>query len=212
MSGLKRGDTLVFATHNPAKIRELGEMVAPFGLTVVSAGALGLPEPEETGTTFEANAILKAVAATASGHPSLADDSGLVVDALNGEPGIYSARWAGPSKDFAHAMQAVEDGLKKANALTPAKRTARFVAVLALAFPDGRTQTFRGEIEGYLVWPPRGPNGFGYDPMFVPEKQEARSAGGASAERTFGEMEGHEKAQLSHRARAFAAFAHAMLK
>jgi XTP/dITP diphosphohydrolase len=203
MSLLKRGDTLVFATHNAAKIREIGEMVAPFGLTVASAGALGLPEPEETGLTFEENAILKAAAAaTASGHPALADDSGLVVDALGGDPGIYSARWAGPKKDFAHAMQIVEDQLAKVGATAPDRRRARFVAVLALAFPDGRTETFRGEVEGHLVWPPRGPNGFGYDPMFVPEHHD----------RTFGEMEGHEKATLSHRARAFAAFAHAMLR
>jgi XTP/dITP diphosphohydrolase len=203
MGALKRGDTLVFATHNPAKLREIGEMVSPFGLKVVSAGALALPEPEETGLTFEENAILKAAAAaTASGHPALADDSGLVVDALGGDPGIYSARLAGPNKDFGHAMQMIEDQLQKAGATEPAQRCARFVAVLALAFPDGRTETFRGEVEGHLVWPPRGPNGFGYDPMFVPEGRE----------RTFGEMEGHEKAKLSHRARAFAAFAHAMLR
>jgi XTP/dITP diphosphohydrolase len=203
MSSLKRGDTLVFATHNPAKIREIGEMVAPFGLTIASAAALGLPEPEEIGLTFEENAILKAgAAATASGHPSLADDSGLVVDALGGDPGIYSARWAGPNKDFGHAMQTIEDQLAKSGATTPDKRRARFVAVLALAFPDGRTETFRGEVEGHLVWPPRGPNGFGYDPMFAPEGHD----------RTFGEMEGHEKANLSHRARAFASFAHAMLR
>ena len=200
---LRRGDTLVFATHNKAKLRELDEMLAPFRMTVASAAALGLPEPEETGLTFEANAILKAVAAaTASGHPSLADDSGIVVDALGGEPGIYSARWAGPTKDFAAAMQRIEDGLRAVGALTPDQRTARFVAVLCLAFPDGRSEIFRGEVEGTLVWPPRGANGFGYDPMFVPLRHE----------RTFGEMEAHEKANLSHRARAFSAFAHAMLK
>ena len=202
MGLLRRGDTLVFATRNPAKIHEIGELVAPFGLTVASAGALGLPEPEEIGLTFEENAILKAVAAaTASKHPSLADDSGLAVDALGGEPGIYSARWAGPTRDFGLAMQKLEDSLKIAGATTPARRTARFIAVLCLAFPDGRTETFRGEVEGRLVWPPRGPNGFGYDPMFVPEGHE----------RTFGEMAPHEKRNLSHRARAFAAFAHAML-
>ncbi len=136
----------------------------------------------------------------------LADDSGIAVDALGGDPGIYSARWAGPNKDFAHAMQTIEDELQKAGATTPDKRTARFIAVLCLAFPDGSTQTFRGEIEGTLVWPPRGPNGFGYDPMFVPEGQHGQGG------RTFGEMGAHEKAQLSHRARAFAAFAHAVLK
>ena len=200
---LRRGDTLVFATHNKAKLRELDEMLAPFGLTVASASALGLPEPEETGLTFEENAILKAAAAaSASGHPSLADDSGIVVDALGGEPGIYSARWAGPNKDFAAAMQKIEDGLRKVGALTPDQRTARFVAVLCLAFPDGRSEIFRGEVEGTLTWPPRGANGFGYDPMFVPLRHQ----------RTFGEMEAHEKATLSHRARAFSAFAHAMLR
>ena len=208
MGLLKRGDTLVFATHNPAKIREIGEMVSPFRLTVVSAGSLGLPEPEETGTTFEANAILKAEAsANASGHAALADDSGLAVDTLNGDPGIYSARWAGPSKDFNAAMRLIEDKLEAAGAKTRDKRTARFVAVLALAAPGAPTQTFRGEVEGHLVWPPRGPNGFGYDPMFVP--REGQHPG---SERTFGEFEPHEKALISHRARAFNAFAHAILR
>ncbi|HVY19145.1 MAG TPA: RdgB/HAM1 family non-canonical purine NTP pyrophosphatase [Bauldia sp.] len=203
MNHLHRGDTIVFATHNAAKIRELDEMLAPFRMTVAAASALGLPEPEETGLTFEENAIIKAVAAaTASGKPSLADDSGIAVDALGGEPGIYSARWAGPNKDFAGAMQTIENELEKAGANTPDKRAARFIAVLCLAFPDGSTQTFRGEVEGTLVWPPRGPNGFGYDPMFVPTGHD----------RTFGEMADHEKAQLSHRARAFQAFAHAVLK
>jgi XTP/dITP diphosphohydrolase len=200
---LRRGDTLVFATHNPGKLREIDELMAPFGLTVASAGALGLPEPEETGLTFEENAILKAVAAaTASGHPALADDSGLAVDALDGDPGIYSARWAGPDKDFAYAMQRVEDELQERGAVKLEARTARFVAVLCLALPDGRTETFRGEVVGHLVWPPRGKNGFGYDPMFVPEGQE----------QTFGEMDSHAKRKMSHRARAFAAFAHARLE
>jgi XTP/dITP diphosphohydrolase len=218
MSLLKRGDKLVFATHNAGKLRELDEMVAPFQITVASASALGLPEPEETGTTFEANALLKATAAaSACGLPSLADDSGLVVDALGGDPGIYSARWAGPTKDFAHAMRLIEEKLVALGATTPERRTARFVAVLAIAFPDGRTQTFRGEVEGHLVWPPRGPNGFGYDPMFVPqEQQEARSGSAATGSertlRTFGEMDAHEKHGMSHRARAFAAFAHAVLR
>ena len=203
MSSLKRGDELVFATHNPGKLREIDELIAPFRMTVASASALGLPEPDETGATFEENAILKAVAAAAaSGHPALADDSGLVVDALGGEPGIYSARWAGPHKDFAHAMQMIEDRLLKAGATTSDLRRAHFVAVLALAFPGGRTEVFHGEVNGHLVWPPRGPNGFGYDPMFVPEGHD----------RTFGEMAPHEKHNLSHRARAFAAFAHAMIQ
>jgi XTP/dITP diphosphohydrolase len=244
MSLLKRGDKLVFATHNAGKLRELDEMVAPFQITVASASALGLPEPEETGTTFEANALLKATAAaSACGLPSLADDSGLVVDALGGDPGICSARWAGPTKDFAHAMRLIEEKLVALGATTPDRRTARFVAVLAIAFPDGRTQTVRGEVEGHLVWPPRGPNGFGYDPMFVPAQQEASSgsrgeergtrdrerekaatgtnqeAGRAEGptgikktERTFGEMDAHEKHGMSHRARAFSAFAHAVLR
>lgn len=204
---LKRGDRLVFATHNRGKLAEIDAMVAPFGLTVATAAALGLPEPEETGTTFEENAILKAVAAaTASGHPALADDSGLVVDALGGDPGIYSARWAGPAKDFAAAMAEIEKRLEAVGATTPEKRTARFVAVLCLAFPDGAHETFRGTVAGHLVWPPRGPNGFGYDPMFVPRDQPR------GHDLTFGEMDDHAKHAISHRGRAFAAFAHARLK
>ena len=199
---LKAGDTLVCATHNAGKLREIAGLVAPFHLAVTSAGALGLPEPEETGASFEENAILKAVAAaTACGHPALADDSGLAVDALGGDPGIYSARWAGPDKDFAAAMRRVEDALQAEGATTPERRTARFVAVLCLALPDGRSETFRGEVEGHLVWPPRGENGFGYDPMFVPRGET----------RTFGEMDNVEKQKLSHRARAFALFAGARL-
>jgi XTP/dITP diphosphohydrolase len=206
---LDKGDTLVVATHNKGKLREIEELVRPFGLKVTSAGALGLPEPEETGTTFESNAELKAVAAAkASGLPALADDSGLAVDALGGEPGIYSARWAGPDKDFARAMRLVEERLEIAGALTPAKRTARFVAALCLAFPEGATETWRGEVEGTLVWPPRGDQGFGYDPMFLPDGYD----------RTFGEMPADAKhgwdgsgEGLSHRARAFAKFARARL-
>jgi XTP/dITP diphosphohydrolase len=207
VSLLKRGDKLVFATHNACKLRELDEMVAPFQITVASAAALGLPEPEETGVTFEENALIKATAAAAgSGLPSLADDSGLAVDALGGDPGIYSARWAGPTKDFAHAMRLIEEKLVARGAMTPEQRTARFIAVLAIAFPDGRTQTFRGEVEGHLVWPPRGSNGFGYDPMFAPLQQAAGHS------RTFGEMDAHEKHAISHRARAFSAFTHAVLR
>jgi XTP/dITP diphosphohydrolase len=199
---LKRGDTLVVATHNPGKIRELEELVAPYGITIVTAGALDLPEPEETGVTFEANAMLKAIAAAiASGHPALADDSGVAVDALDGAPGIESARWAGAGKDFGQAMKRVENELTAARATTPEKRAARFVAVLCLAFPNGATETWRGEIKGRMVWPPRGTNGFGYDPMFVPEGEE----------RTFGELTAAEKHGKSHRARAFAAFAKARL-
>jgi len=199
---LKRGDTLVVATHNPGKIREIEALVAPYGVTITTAGSLGLPEPDETGVTFEANAMLKAIAAAiGSGEPALADDSGVVVDALGGEPGIHSARWAGPEKDFRVAMKKVEDGLSAAGAVTPDKRTARFVSVLCLAFPNGATETWRGEVKGTMVWPPRGTNGFGYDPMFVPEGET----------RTFGELTAEEKHGKSHRAKAFAQFARARL-
>ncbi len=169
---------------------------------MVTAGSLGLPEPEESGRTFAENATLKAIAAAiASGHPALADDSGVCVDALNGEPGVYSARWAGPDKDFSAAMQRVEDGLQAAGAVTPETRTAQFVAVLCLAWPTGATSTFRGEVRGHMVWPPRGDNGFGYDPMFVPDGYE----------QTYAEMTTEEKKGMSHRAKAFAAFARARI-
>jgi XTP/dITP diphosphohydrolase len=200
---LKRGETLVVATHNKGKLREFADLLAPHGLAAKLAGDLGLPEPEETGVTFEENAAIKAIAAaTASGMPALADDSGVVVDALGGAPGVYSARWAGPGKDFMFAMERVEEGLKAAKALTPSERAARFVAVLCLAFPDGTTESWRGEIEGTLIWPPRGTHGFGYDPMFVPEGET----------RTFGELTREEKHGRSHRARAFQKFAAAKLK
>jgi XTP/dITP diphosphohydrolase len=199
---LRPGDTLVVATHNPGKLREIEALVAPAGLNVMTAGALGLPEPEETGRTFVENATLKAVAAAiASGHPALADDSGVCVDALNGDPGVYSARWAGPTKDFATAMRKVEDGLQAAGATTPEKRTAHFVAVLCLAWPSGATATFRGEVHGHMIWPPRGQNGFGYDPMFVPDGYD----------RTYAEMATEEKRHMSHRALAYAAFARARI-
>jgi XTP/dITP diphosphohydrolase len=182
---------LIIASHNPGKVREIAELLTPFGVAVVSAAELGLPEPEETGATFEANAELKALAAAqAAKLPALADDSGLVVHALGGEPGIYSARWAGPAKDFAVAMRAVEEALVAKRATD---RGAHFVAVLTLAWPDGHLETFRGEVHGTLVWPPRGDKGFGYDPMFVPDGET----------RTFGEIEPATKHGLSHRARAF---------
>jgi XTP/dITP diphosphohydrolase len=184
------GGRLVIASHNPGKVREIGALLAPFGVETVSAGALGLPEPEETGDSFEANAELKALAsARASALPALADDSGLVVAALGGQPGIYSARWAGPEKDFATAMRRVEDGLAG-----QADRRAHFVAVLSLAWPDGHVESFRGEAHGRLVWPPRGARGFGYDPMFLH----------AGHDLTYGEMEPEEKHRISHRAEAFA--------
>jgi XTP/dITP diphosphohydrolase len=183
------GDRLVIASHNPGKIEEIAALLAPFAVAVVSAGSLGIPEPEETGDTFEANAALKArAAAEASGLPALADDSGLVVAALGGAPGIYSARWAGPAKDFRAAMERVNRELGDRD------RRAAFVAVLALAWPGTSIELFRGEVQGGLVWPPRGDRGFGYDPMFVP----------AAGKLTFGEMDPAEKHKISHRARAFA--------
>ena len=183
------GNRLVVASHNQGKIEEISALLVPFAIDAVSAGTLGLAEPEENGDSFEANAALKAkAAADASGLSALADDSGLVVPALNGAPGIYSARWAGPAKDFGAAMQRVHRELGGRD------RSAIFVAVLALAWPDGGMELFRGEVPGSLVWPPRGERGFGYDPMFVPE-------GGSE---TFGEMEPAEKHKISHRACAFA--------
>ncbi len=183
------GDTLVIASHNPGKVREIAALLAPFGVAVKSAADLGLPEPEETGTTFAANAELKALAAArASGLPALADDSGLVVRALGGEPGIHSARWAGPEKDFGAAMRKVEDELAGKT-----DRGAHFTCALALGWPDGDTETFEGFVHGTLVWPPRGTQGFGYDPVF---QAQGRTV-------TFGEMEADEKHRISHRADAF---------
>lgn len=186
---------LVVATHNPGKVREIGVLLAPFGLDAVSAGDLGLPEPEETEPTFVGNAILKArAAASASALEALADDSGLEVAALDGAPGIFSARWAGERKDFRFAMQRVWDELSKRRAHD---LSARFVCVLALARPDGEVETFEGTVDGVLVWPPRGDHGFGYDPIFVPNGHT----------RTFGEMLPDEKQPLTHRARAFSKLA-----
>src|SRR6185312_8149675 len=159
---------LVIASHNEGKVREIRALLAPFGIEPVSAAELDLPEPEETGTTFVANAELKALqAADLSGLPALADDSGLCVEALGNEPGIFSARWGGEAKDFAVAMQRVEDRLAALPEGTP--RDAHFVCALALAWPDGHLEWFEGRVDGCLVWPPRGENGFGYDPMFVRE-------------------------------------------
>lgn len=180
---------LVLATHNPGKVVEIAELLAPFGMEMVSAGELGLPEPDETGLTFIANAELKALAAaTASGLPALADDSGLCVDALGGAPGIYSARWAGPGKDFGVAMARVHDEMKAG------VDTAHFICALTIAWPDGHCQSFEGRVDGRLAWPPRGDNGFGYDPMFV---MDGRT-------RTYGEMARADKEADNHRARAFA--------
>jgi XTP/dITP diphosphohydrolase len=189
---------LVVASHNQGKVREISALLAPLGVEAVSAGDLGLPEPEETETTFVGNAALKArAAAEGSGLPALADDSGLEVFALDGAPGVYSARWAGPSKDFRAAMERVWRELRERDATD---FSARFVCVLALAQPDGSVETFEGEARGGIVWPPRGEHGFGYDPMFVPDGHE----------RTFGEMRHEEKLPLTHRARAFEKFVAAL--
>jgi XTP/dITP diphosphohydrolase len=185
---------LVVASHNPGKVREIRDLLAPFAADVISAADLGLPEPEETGITFAENAEIKAhAAAGAAGLPALADDSGLVVPRLGGEPGIYSARWAGPDKDFAVAMEKVWLRLQHAGAAAPADFGACFVAALALAWPDGDVATFEGRVQGRLVWPPRGDKGFGYDPMFQPEGYDI----------TFGEMDPAKKHAISHRAVAF---------
>jgi XTP/dITP diphosphohydrolase len=183
------GGRLVIASHNTGKVREIAELLAPFGVTSLGARELGLPETPETGDSFRANAEIKAIAAArASGLPAIADDSGLSVDALGGAPGVYSARWAGPRRDFAMAMQRVERQLGP-----KADRRAHFVCVLALAWPDGHTESFEGQAHGRLVWPPRGDRGFGYDPIFLPEGRS----------QTFGEMDPAGKHAISHRAEAF---------
>jgi XTP/dITP diphosphohydrolase len=191
---------LVVASHNPGKVSEIADLIAPFGLEAVPASALALAEPEETETTFVGNALIKAhAAAQAARMPALSDDSGLCVDALGGEPGVYSARWAGPRKDFREAMQKVHERLRDAGATD---MTAHFVCALAIAWPDGHAETFEGRVTGTLVWPPRGALGFGYDPMFVPEGHNI----------TFGEMRPAQKHAMSHRARAFAKFVEACLE
>jgi len=204
---------LVVASHNGGKLREFADLMAPFGIEAKSAKEYGLPEPDETGTTFEENAYIKAFAAAkATGLPALSDDSGLCVDALDGAPGVYTANWAETpdgSRDFGMAMQRTEVALQEVGAAEPSRRTGRFVAVICLAFPDGEAEYYRGEAEGTLVWPPRGTLGFGYDPVFLPD----------GFEKTFGEMSAEEKhgwkpgqpTALSHRARAFQKFARARL-
>lgn len=183
---------LVIASHNEGKVREIADLLRPYGVEVVSAGALGLPEPEEIGTSFRENAALKArAAAGASGLPALADDSGLAVDALDGRPGIHSARWAETPdgrRDFAFGMERLQAALQGAS-----RRSAHFVCALALAWPDGHVEGFEGRVDGTLVWPPRGERGFGYDPMFLPDGHKL----------TFGEMEPSAKHAISHRADAF---------
>jgi XTP/dITP diphosphohydrolase len=200
---------LVIATHNPGKLAEMRELLAPHGISAASASELGLPEPDETGVSFRANARIKATAAAkASGLPAFADDSGLAVDALNGEPGIHSARWAGVDKNFHRAMERIEELLRECGATTPERRKAHFVSALCVAWPDGHVEEFEARVDGVLVWPPRGEKGFGYDPMFLPDGHT----------RTFGEMPSEEKhglppkgRGLSHRARAFLKLAEACL-
>ena len=185
---------IIVASHNEGKVREIGELLAPFGLETVSAASLGLAEPDETGLTFAENAELKArAAAEASGLPALSDDSGLEVVALDGAPGIYSARWAGETRDFAIAMERVEQEVAAKGPRGAKSRRANFTCALTLAWPGGETRTFEGRIFGRLVWPPRGTRGFGYDPIFMPEGHDL----------TFGEMEPAAKHAMSHRARAF---------
>lgn len=201
---------LVIATHNPGKLAEMKELLAPHGIEVVSAGALGLGEPEETGNDFRSNAAIKAIAAAqATKLPAFADDSGIVVDRLDGAPGIFSARWAGPGKDFAAAMAQIERLLQERGATTPDKRKAHFVSALCVAWPDGHLEEVEARVDGTMVWPPRGTAGFGYDPMFLPDGYD----------RTFGEMTSIEKhglpplgLGLSHRARAFVKLAEICLE
>ncbi|CCB67914.1 RdgB/HAM1 family non-canonical purine NTP pyrophosphatase [Hyphomicrobium sp. MC1] len=202
MKKLQKGMKLVVASHNLGKVWEINQLIQPYGLDAVSAGELALSEPEETETTFAGNARLKAVAAAeGSGLPALADDSGLEVECLDGAPGIYSARWAGPGKDFGVAMKKVAEEISACHGWTAEGPRANFISVLCLAWPGGEVELFEGKVFGHLVWPARGGNGFGYDPMFVPDGDT----------RTFGEMEPKEKYAISHRTRAFAAFKAAML-
>ena len=201
---------LVIATHNPGKLAEMRELLQPCGIDAVSAGELGLGEPDEGGTSFRENARIKAAAAAKAAQlPAFADDSGLAVDALGGEPGIYSARWAGPDKNFQHAMQTIEDQLRERDAAAPSQRRAHFVSALCVAWPDGHVEEFEAKVDGTLVWPPRGAKGFGYDPMFLPD----------GFAQTFGEMTSDDKhglppkgRGLSHRARAFLKLAEACLE
>jgi XTP/dITP diphosphohydrolase len=206
--------TIVVASHNAGKIAEIADLIGPFGFSAKSAAELKFDEPDETGTTFEENAAIKALAsAKASGLPALSDDSGLVIDALDGAPGVYTANWAereDGSRDFAMAMEKVERALAERGATSAAQRTGRFVSVLCLAWPDGHTEFFRGEIEGQVVWPPRGTSGFGYDPVFQPEGYET-TFGEMTADQKHGWRPGDAEA-LSHRARAFKLFVETCLE
>lgn len=190
-----RGQKVLIATHNSGKLAEFREILAPFAVTVVGAGELGLAEPEETESTFEGNARIKAQAAvTASGLITIADDSGLCVDALDGAPGVYTANWAGPNRDWMMAMRTVEEKLQAKGATLPAQRTAAFMATLCVLWPDGYERFYVGRVPGHLSWPPRGAFGHGYDPVFVPEGET----------QSFGEMSHEKKNSLSHRGRAVA--------
>jgi XTP/dITP diphosphohydrolase len=201
---------VVIATHNPGKLAEMRELLAPYGIAAQSAGELGLSEPKETGRTFAENARIKAMAAAkVTDRPAFADDSGLVVDALGGEPGIHSARWAGEGKDFRFAMNKIQTLLIERGARNAGQRRAHFIAALCLAWPDGHVEQFEGRVDGVAVWPPRGEAGFGYDPLFLPD----------GSQRTFGQMSADEKhglppkgQGLSHRARAFVKLADACLR
>jgi len=195
---------VVIATHNAGKLAEMRELLAPFGIEAVSAGKLGLPEPEETGTMFAENAAIKAhAAARAAGLPAIADDSGLCVTARDGAPGLFSARWAGAAKDFAAAMERVERELQKRGAVEPSSRRAHFVSALVLAWPDGHEELFEGRVHGALVWPPRGHKGFGYDPMFQPDGH-VKTFGEIAPEKKHGISWRDDRGEaLSHRARAF---------
>lgn len=191
---------LLVASHNPGKVREINALIEPFGLEAVSAAELNIPEPVEDGDTFAANAAIKALAcAKAANMPALSDDSGLEVDALGGEPGIYSARWGGENKDFDMAMEKVHLALEKAGATSAEQRKANFTCALCLAWPDGETQVFEGKVFGHITWPMRGENGFGYDAIFVPDGYDI----------TFGEMDPDKKHAMSHRANAFKLFVEA---
>jgi XTP/dITP diphosphohydrolase len=202
--------SVVIATHNPGKLAEMRELLAPYNIAATSAAELNLAEPDETGTTFAANARIKAMsAAKATGQPAFADDSGLCVDALGGDPGIYSARWAGPNKDFRAAMNQIQTLLVEKGATSPQQRRAHFIAALCIAWPDGHVEEVEGRVDGVIVWPPKGTAGFGYDPLFLPDGHD----------RTFGEMTADEKhglppkgMGLSHRARAFVMLAEKCLR
>lgn len=196
------GARIVVATHNKGKLEEFAELLKPHGVSAVSAGELGISEPQETESTFAGNARIKALnACKASGLIAVSDDSGLCVDALDGDPGVYTADWAGPARDFSMAMRLVEEKLQAKGALMPAQRRATFVCTLCVIWPDGEERIYEGRAPGHLVWPPRGKLGHGYDPVFVPDGET----------QTFGELDNARKNRLSHRARALEKLARDLL-